>query len=334
VRFFVALAFGIFLACGVIACNDVEDEMQNYGRMNVQRAAPALKQCIKEIESLRWRIPALDLAMHVHKSAEQQALAFLDVREKPSNVYYTILRGGSLKDVANNFGIYHHDITALNSGVPLNAPLNAGTRVRVYKRDEASQSHGHCWAGKLIAGVPMPEGPGRILRTNRFKSWATDYVIESLDYSLKQWAKRYPERDPIFIGNLSLRVGGDIEPHKTHEAGRSVDLGYPVVRTKTDPLQWHKPTRKNFDCEANWDLIKLLMEGGELIEILIDYEIQGYLYDCAPEVLGADASRYLTLMQYPKGPRAPRRFIRHVKGHEDHLHITYRCATHDKACKQ
>lgn len=323
------IAFAFVLMC--CACSRAE-ERGYIERMNMQRAAPALGQIVKEAQRMKWRIGAISMASHVLDQARSQALAQLDLRKRPQIVYYTVLRGGSLKDVANNFGIFHHEIVALNPGLRLETALGPGSMVVVYRRSAPSQSVGSTAHGSLQEGVPMPEGPGRILRTNRFKMWGTDYVIEHMDYVLKQWAKSYPKRDPIFVGNLSLRVGGDIEPHKTHEAGRSVDLGYPVKRSPSEALGWRRVSRENFDCVATWDLLKLLLSGQEIEEIFIDYEIQGYLFDCAQLALGAQAPHYTALLQYPKGAGVTR-FIRHVKGHADHLHVSYRCDPADKGCK-
>src|SRR5690606_41592989 len=157
----------------------------------------------------------------------------------PETVTYTIQRGGAMKNVANLYKIYHHEIIALNPGFDLDQELPPKTKIVVYRQEqgERRESVGLPSAGSLEGAVPMMYGPGRLLQMIPWKSWGTGTTVALLDRVLVQWTER-GSKQPILVGNLSSRHGGRLEPHGTHQSGRDVDLGYPQKLPPGEELNW------------------------------------------------------------------------------------------------
>ncbi|MCB9718588.1 MAG: penicillin-insensitive murein endopeptidase [Myxococcales bacterium] len=253
----------------------------------------------------------------------------------PTKVTYTIRHGGSIKNVANLFKIFHHEITALNPGVALEAELPPNSKVVVYLEEEgtSSESVGLPSAGSLEGGVPMVEGPGRQLKAIPWKSYGTAHTVALLDQVLRRWAQRGKQVQPILVGNMAARKGGRLEPHSTHQSGRDVDLGYPQKLPAGEELNWRSMTAENLDAEETWNLLKLLRSTGQVEVVFIDTSIQKLLYDHAVKngtVPKAELSRWL---EYPRSPPQRRAIVQHVKGHVDHMHVRFNCQPHEKRCE-
>ena len=253
----------------------------------------------------------------------------------PGVIRYTVRHGGSIKNVANLFKIYHHEITALNPGVGLDQELPAKSPVVVYKAkaDTTSESVGFPSAGSLEGGVPMVEGPGRVLKAIPWKSWGTARTVATLDAVLRQWSKRSPKPQPVLVGNMAARQGGRLPPHSTHQSGRDVDLGYLQKLPKGEELNWREMTERNLDSAETWALLQLLAASGQVEVIYIDRSIQKLLHEYAKSHrLMSDAS-LREWMEYPKPTGSGNPLIQHVKGHIDHLHVRFKCQPEEDRCK-
>lgn len=253
--------------------------------------------------------------------------------ELPSQVRYTVRRGGSLENVANLFKIFHHEILALNPGLELDRELAPNTRVVVWKRDDAvkSESVGFPSAGTLEGGVPMMEGKGRRILAIPWKTWGTATTVAMLDVLLDRWAAR-GNVQPILVGNMANRTGGRLEPHSTHQSGRDVDLGYPQVLAAGAELNWQEMNAKNLDAAETWALLFLLADSGAVEEIYIDRELQKLLHDYALSKELLSKAALAKWMEYPRPTGTPA-FIQHVNGHTDHLHVRFSCAQGQSRCK-
>lgn len=255
--------------------------------------------------------------------------------ELPTKVRYTIRRGGSLKNVANLFKIFHHEILELNPGIGLEQELPPNSRVVVYSRkpDEKSESIGFPSDGSLGGAIPMVEGPGRRILAIGWKTWGKDTSIAMLDAVLDRWAKRGSGVQDILVGNISNRTGGRLEPHSTHQSGRDVDLGYPQKLAAGAELNWQEMNAANLDAAETWALLFLLGETGAVEEIYIDREIQKLLHQYAVQSELLSKSALAKWMEYPRPTGTAGTLIAHVPGHTDHMHVRWSCVAGDTRCK-
>ncbi|MEE9382665.1 MAG: penicillin-insensitive murein endopeptidase [Nannocystaceae bacterium] len=253
----------------------------------------------------------------------------------PRTVTYAIRSGGSLKNVANLFKIYHHEIVGLNPGIGLDQLLGARTNVVVYRGTPQgpSNSLGYPGDGKLQGGVPMIAGDGRSLRHIPWKSFASAATIAMLDRVLSSWPTREPGAHAVLVGNLSQREGGRLRPHRSHQSGRDFDLSYIQREGVYDELNWREMTSTNLDAERTWSLIKLLVESRATEVMFIDRGIQRLLYDHAL-AQGTLPKRDLgQWLQYPRSTPRENTLIQHVPGHVDHLHVRFGCPANEMECR-
>jgi murein endopeptidase len=252
----------------------------------------------------------------------------------PKKVTYTIRHGGSIKNVANLFKIFHHEITALNPGFTLEQDLPPNSKVVVYVEDEGttSESIGGPSSGSLQGAVPMVEGPGRVLKMIPWKSWGTAHTVALLDQVLRKWGQRKGAQ-PVLVGNMAARTGGKLEPHSTHQSGRDVDIGYMQKLPDGEELNWREMNATNLDAAETWELLKLFRSTGQVEVIFIDSALQKLLYEHAVKhgtVPKAELPRWL---EHPRSPPQRRALVQHVAGHVDHIHVRFACQPHERRCE-
>ncbi len=253
----------------------------------------------------------------------------------PEVVHYTIKRGGSMKVVANLYKIFHHEIEALNPGVPLDRELPPSTKLVVYRHKPgvSSQSIGFPGNGSVEGAMPMVDGPGRVLKHTPWKGWATATTVATLDVILREWARRFPNRQPILVGNMSSRNGGRLKPHSSHQSGRDVDLSYPQIWDRKEELNWRSMSSANLDRELTWSLLELLRETGAVEVVFIDTKLQKLLFEYALETDRYSKKKLENWLEYPRSPGAGNPLVQHVRGHEDHIHVRFKCTKAETRCQ-
>jgi len=271
-----------------------------------------------------------DQPMVVPEAAKEAPVVVAPKPARPGDlVVYTIAHGGSILDVANLYKIHHHEIIRLNPGVAPEAALPVGSEVVVYQNDqERSQSVGLPHDGGLVGGMPMPDGPGRHITALRWKTWATRSTVMELDGVLRRWARQ--KQPDVLVSNLSARHGGPLSPHKTHQSGRDVDLGY---LTKRDADEWHHVTPSTLDAEKTWKLLKLLVDGGNVEVVFMDRSLQRALLDHALAHGTIERGRLAHWLEVAKGARRGGPIVKHVPGHSDHFHVRFACRTSEPECR-
>jgi penicillin-insensitive murein endopeptidase len=189
----------------------------------------------------------------------------------------------------------------------LRAKLSAGLTTL------GSMSIGRTNAGALINGVQMPEGEAWV-SVSPGQAWGTEETIAALQHCIEKIAKEFPKTPPLYIGHISARRGGYLSPHKSHQAGRDVDISYYL----TTSSRWYaRAHRENLDLARTWAFVRTLITDTDVDMIFIDRSIQRLLKDYAIE-LGEDRAWVQGLFE---GGAAP--IIRHARGHATHLHVRF-----------
>lgn len=247
-------------------------------------------------------------------------------------ITYTISRGGTLRNVANLYKLYHHEIAELNSGFSPDRELEPNTEVVVFRDfGRPSESVGYPHDGQIDNALPMLEGPGRKITAERWKTWATRNTVEQLDHVLRRWAEVEPKAPPVLVGNLSSREGGPLAPHKSHQSGRDVDLSYITKWNGKERVTWQHVTAENLDVELTWRLIKLMTQDARVEVIYMDRKIQRLLLDYAKRHGTIRRARLGNWLEVAGGADEP--LIRHVAGHQDHFHVRFACPEGSRRCR-
>lgn len=180
-----------------------------------------------------------------------------------------------------------------------------------------SMSVGAPNGGRLINAVRLPDDP-RWELVDPANAWGTAETVAYLRTAIAAVHARFPETPPLHIGHISRQSGGYLSPHRSHQSGRDVDLGYYY---KPEAHQWYRRANKQtLDLDRTWALVRSLITETDVRLILIDISVQRVLREHA-EKLGEDP-QWLDDVFRGNGPQR-RPLIRHEPGHATHIHVRF-----------
>lgn len=278
----------------------------------------------------RWNKSAFDRKGRLKNGASLKIFATLPVRVK-SKAIYTVVKGDNLNKVARRTGTSVKEIKRLNGLVKDRLTRGQQLVYLVKSAGEPSESVGYPYSGKLLNGEKLPRGPGYTYGS-RPNVYGTNETITTIIDVITTFRKKHPKAPIIVIGNLSRPNGGRFDPHKSHQSGRDVDVGY-IHKKRFQPITRMITTDAgNLEPGLTWSLIKSFLDTKTVDVMYIDYEIQKVLYDW---LKGKGVKKRLLdkLFQYPKG-RGGAGVIRHEDGHYHHIHIRFKCPRGDEKCKE
>ncbi|MCB9672083.1 MAG: penicillin-insensitive murein endopeptidase [Alphaproteobacteria bacterium] len=177
--------------------------------------------------------------------------------------------------------------------------------------------------GALAGGATerLPEAPGLLDRWDADRSWGTPLIVDTLLHATRRMAWENPHLDPVTVGDLSVRGGGPMFGHSTHDEGIDADLGL-FVRGGRQPDGFTDVTADDLDAEATWKLIATLLDTENVQFILLDQghidRIRGWLASTGYPQEAIDA------VFVPTGTRLTwdrRGVVRHAPNHRSHLHV-------------
>lgn len=171
--------------------------------------------------------------------------------------------------------------------------------------------------GALFNAVQLPED-ARWERVDPAHAWGTRETVDNLARAVGKVHAQFPDSLRLPIGHLSSRYGGHINPHRSHQAGTDVDIGFYY---KPEAHRWYvRGTKDTLDLPRTWALVRAFITETDVRFILVDHSIQALLRDYASSI-GEDE---LWLDDIFKGAGYARpALIRHAKGHATHLHVRF-----------
>ena len=203
-------------------------------------------------------------------------------------------------------------------GLLYTAELSEEELARRWKEELASLGSvavGFVHSGRLVNGVrfPQPEKDEWIVVSPAL-SWATEETISFVTQAIRRVRELHPDAPPLRVNQISSREGGYLRPHKSHQNGRDVDLGfyYPTA----EPVRVRERERY-IEPALNWALIKALVTGADVQMILVDRRVQDVLYAHALKI-GEDKAWLDSL--FHAGANS---LIKHARRHRDHFHVRF-----------
>lgn len=206
----------------------------------------------------------------------------------------------------------HHFSTGAGIAAPDEAPREAADlddaeierRVRESPEELGSLTFGPNCEGRLVSGVPFPAGLAWEV-VDPANSFGTAEVVAAIVAAVQDVDARLP--GPLMrINHLSRKDGGRLRPHRSHQAGRDVDLGF----YRLPP----GPRAGEIDLARNWALVRALVTSADVEFILVGRRIQKRLYDFARS-LGEDKAWLDSLFS------GRDRLLVHAPNHNDHFHV-------------
>jgi murein endopeptidase len=167
--------------------------------------------------------------------------------------------------------------------------------------------------GFLVRGRPVvPSEDNRIQLRNpaRCSEYGTDSMVGMLEWLGRQVKKQYP---PASDGSGTRLILGDVAPprggctgHASHRTGQDADIGFLAIRENggNSPVDFHR----TFDAKASWWFIKQVLKNPYACVRVIFLDRR--LINKLPKVARGDEEWQIY-----------RRFIRHMPGHRNHIHV-------------
>lgn len=180
-----------------------------------------------------------------------------------------------------------------------------------------SMSVGKPNGGALINGVHMPESEHWQLIIPQL-AWGTEETVHYLTTAIEAVVEQYPDSHPMFVGHLSRQEGGPLRPHRSHQSGRDVDLGYYYVPERAE---WYRPaTKHTLDRARTWAFVKALITLTDVEYIFMSTRVQMLVKEYALSI-GEDADWLNSIFEFRS--RNPEPIIRHTWGHRTHMHVRF-----------
>ncbi|GDX83107.1 hypothetical protein LBMAG42_49180 [Deltaproteobacteria bacterium] len=184
----------------------------------------------------------------------------------------------------------------------------------------------------LQDGSLLPDLPLFFNRMQPDHAWGTREMVDLIVESSRHMRWLLPDADPIAIGEISARKGGLLYGHKSHRGGVDADIGLYRSGGRQTPHMFERPAPGEFDLEANWMLISTFLDTGKVDMILLDRSHIARLraYTLRAGLLTEEEADQIFVPE-GKDSWGMVGVVRHVAGHEDHLHVRVLCSDGSKA---
>jgi LysM repeat protein len=276
----------------------------------------------------RWNQKKIKEAGHLRAGVKLRIYSSVPVRIK-RRATYIVKKGDNLSRIAKALNVSVEHLKAMNNLKGSTLKARQKLSYLLPGPENRSESVGRPSDGRLINGESMPAGPGYTFG-RRPNIYGTNESIGLLIEGIGSFMRKYPDGPTVVVGNLSRSTGGKLSPHKSHQSGRDVDLGY-MHKAKYQPVESMLSTNaENIDLEKTWSLLEIFLDTGKVKAVFIDYKIQRLLYDYLVKKK-VKQSKLEKLFQYPRGKGAEA-LIKHVKGHHHHVHLRFLCPAGDDRC--
>jgi hypothetical protein len=169
--------------------------------------------------------------------------------------------------------------------------------------------------GRLFNAEQLLSEPGLRVMGDKAHSFGSSETVRVLRAVSREVRAAYPDSE-LMVGDISRARGGYLRPHRSHQLGVDVDLGYFYL----PPSKWYqKANAENLDRPRTWALLKALIAQGSVEYVFMDRGVQGLLREYAVSI--GEASEWLDTLFESRARRDT--LFRHARGHATHLHVRF-----------
>jgi murein endopeptidase len=203
------------------------------------------------------------------------------------------------------------------------------------------ESVGQPSRGRLLDGVALPDNPALYTIRRPDFAFGSSHAVLNLQLGLAKFRKLSRYAGPLIVSDMSSLRGKSYGPHDSHQSGRDVDIwlplrnelwagrGAPRVEDPDSFLAFAAQRAGDVDWDASAELILALIRTGEVQYVFLSRARQKYLYRTL-RARGHTVQELGELIQYPR--RAQTALVRHASHHDKHIHVRFRCASHERRC--
>lgn len=256
----------------------------------------------------------------------------LRVAHRGRRVDHAIERGENLTSIARRYEVSVRDLLRWNPTLQADR-VHAGREIILFTQvpESLSQSVGSPSDGRLLHPEVLREHPAYVLR-DPARAWGTLETIRAIREGFAAVHKSDPELPRVRVHDISLRAGGHMADHRSHQSGRDVDISYYQKQCGGDGCAFRRLGTSDLDVARQWELLRYWLSRGQLEAAFIDYSLQAALYRHARSQ-GATREELARWFQYPRGKDNPYGVVRHFPKHDDHMHLRFTCHDTDPDCK-
>jgi murein endopeptidase len=254
---------------------------------------------------------------------------------------YRVFKGEKLAQIAAILKVSEADLKRWNRLG--RKRVKPGRRLKYYGPKRRSESKGRPNKGSLVGGVNLDGdgdnmGIGFALAKRRVATWGTPELIKLLRQCGRVYRGYFSigKGPSIPIGDLSLRHGGPLRPHVSHQSGRDVDIGF--IRKRSIKAGHFTNTKaKQMDMYKQWVLLKCFLDSPKTQKVFMERSLVKAM------------KAYITKLYNPKGRKRrkrvkklrkylaffsgkKKRVIRPDNAHRSHMHVRIHCAKNDGKC--
>lgn len=190
------------------------------------------------------------------------------------------------------------------------------------------RSVGRPHKGRLLSAIQLPESP---LYTRGIKRvlWGSSFTIENLQIAFANFRHDTGFEHAIVVGSISKRTGRRLPPHRSHQSGRDVDIRLPLL---PHVPQTNSPNADEIDWYATWGLIKALGDTNAVSVVFLEAHLHRRVYEAA-RVMGEEPETLEAFLIYPQWRPKTDPLVRHSDGHDEHIHVRFRCGPDEPRCR-
>jgi LysM repeat protein len=189
--------------------------------------------------------------------------------------------------------------------------------------------------GQLLNGINFPADDALYKRRKPYIMWCSSHMAKHLRGAIAAFRYTYEFEGEIVVADMSQQHGGHFPPHKSHQAGRDVDIWLPSLKGVYQQNHLNRDRRPNPE-EADWfalyGFLKALHETGEVQQVFLAYELHDRVYQAA-KLMGANDKELEEMIAYPRGAHWRSSLLQHSPGHTHHIHVRFKCGPNDQCSK-
>jgi len=170
--------------------------------------------------------------------------------------------------------------------------------------------------GALINAVEFPDSP-IWKRADPNHAWGTRESVQFVEYAITVVNREFENTPLLYVGDFSARSGGRLNPHKSHQSGRDVDIGYYY---KHQSVWYQRADARNLDRARTWTILKALLTHTPVEYVFMDKSIQPLLREYA--LAQGEDPEWLSRV-FGGTSKAGDPIVRHRFGHATHFHVRF-----------
>lgn len=277
-------------------------------------AAPALTPALATESAAPAAAPASNVVASAPATSGDCALSAEDLEgEDDESAEVADGEGGDVGEGESTEAVASGDVP---TGPLYTTDISDEELARRWKAEIASlgsMAVGFVHSGRLVNAKRFPEGPDWIVVSPEV-AWATEETVNYLAEAIREVRAKFPYAPPLRVNGISNKEGGYLRPHKSHQNGRDVDVGfyYPTA----EPIR-EREREKYINVPLNWAFIRALVTRTDVQMVLVDRRVRKVIYDYA--VQSGEDKAWLDSI-FNDGPTG---IVRHARRHRDHFHVRF-----------